>query len=60
MIACHMTDFKFLDTNIEHHFIKNKKEFHGLAANAHTCICEEKYKYDLFKNYRKSRKYEVK
>lgn len=22
MIACHMTDFKFLDTNIEHHFVK--------------------------------------
>lgn len=42
MIACHMTDFKFLDTNIEHHFVKNKKEFHGLAANAHTCIYVKK------------------
>lgn len=35
MIACHMTDFKFLDTNIEHHFVIF---FHGLAVNAHTCI----------------------
>lgn len=59
MIVCHMTDFKFLDTNIEHHFVIF---FHGLAVNAHTCILcvKTKYKYELFKSYRKGRKYEVK
>lgn len=58
MIACHMTDFKFLDTNIEHHFVK--KMSWTCSQCTYMYICEEKYKYDLFKNYRKSRKYEVK
>lgn len=42
MIVCHMTDFKFLDTNIEHHFVIF---FHGLAVNAHTCILCVKTKF---------------